>query len=272
MSNPSVSIVIPVYNRAHLVHRAIDSALAQTYPCEILVVDHGSTDDIGSVIKVYGNRIRYIRREIDNGPIAAWRDGAEQATGDYLHFTYDDDWIQHDFIAKCLELLSSDVAFVYTRAKVHGLASNAERILFKHPGGIRPVSFVCKFLLTANLTISPGCALFRTSDVRKHLLPEIPNANGVYGKNSGVGEDALLFLLTSLNYPYYGHVSETLADFYADPKSITMDAIASGSMQELKSSYSHAKKYYLSQPNAVRMPGYFGKLTLKAHLAFLRML
>ncbi|NCC37458.1 MAG: glycosyltransferase family 2 protein, partial [Chloroflexia bacterium] len=83
----NASIVIPVFNRAHLVHRALDSALTQTYRCEVLLVDHGSTDDIASVVRHYGERIRYVRRENDQGPIVCWRDGIEQATGEVVHIT-----------------------------------------------------------------------------------------------------------------------------------------------------------------------------------------
>lgn len=252
MANPSASIVIPVYNRAHLVHRAIDSALAQSHPCEILVVDHGSTDDIGSVINRYGNQIRYIRRETDNGPIEAWRDGAEQATGEYLHFTYDDDWIQPDFMEKCIAHLRSDVAFVYTRVTLHGAENRTRTKHLVHPPGTRSINDIVKYFLSLDLTISPGCAVFRRSDVLKYLLSEIPGANGIYGKRSGVGEDLLLFLLTSLHYPKYAHINEYLADFLAHDGSITINAIESGRFDKLKKAYRLAKDYYLEQPGAIK--------------------
>src|SRR5665647_743491 len=101
MPSSRTSIVIPVFNRAHMVRRAIDSALEQTVPCEVVLVDHGSTDDIGGVVSAYGSRIRYVRREKDQGAIACWRDGVEQATGELVHITYDDDWLQPTFVEQC---------------------------------------------------------------------------------------------------------------------------------------------------------------------------
>lgn len=252
MNITTASIVIPVYNRAHLVSRAIDSALAQTLPCEVVLVDHGSSDNIASIVKKYGERIRYIRREQDRGPIACWIDGAQQATGEYLHFTYDDDWIQPRFIEKCIENFAEDVAFVYSRVTVHDQSLSNMGVIVRHPPGLHSVRDVVQYLLSKPLTISPGCATFRRRDVLKNLMPDIPGANGVYGKNSGVGEDLLLFLLTSIDYNNYVHIAEPLANFLSHPGSITINAQESGNGSNLADAYGVAKSYYLTRAGAVK--------------------
>lgn len=248
----ATSIVIPVFNRAHLVHRAIDSALSQTVACEVLLVDHGSTDNIGEIASRYADRIRYIRREQDRGALAAWRDGIEQATGELVHITYDDDWLQPTFVERCEPLLRSDVAFVYTSATVHDLEDNPVEVLNVHPAGIRPIGEIVDFLLRAPLGISPGCALFRRSDALRNLLPYVPRTDMERGKSTGAGEDLLLFLLTSLDYPRYAHVAEPLADFLAHPGSITIGASLAGKIDKLANDYAAAKAYYLEQPGARR--------------------
>ena len=63
--NPTVSIVIPVYNGANYLRAAIDSALAQTYPdIEIIVVNDGSDDggETRDVLVSFGSRIRYLEK------------------------------------------------------------------------------------------------------------------------------------------------------------------------------------------------------------------
>jgi glycosyltransferase involved in cell wall biosynthesis len=244
------SVVIPTFNRAALVRRAIDSALAQTHACEVIVCDHGSTDATPEVAARYGDRIRYIRRNEDNGPIVCWRDGLEQASGDVVHINYDDDWIEPEFMAKCVALLDDDVGFVYTQYALHDMATGAVTFSSRHPAGVRPMRDIVRYLLATPLTISPGCALFRRKDALKNLLLEVPGASGVYGKNSGVGEDLLLFLLTSLDYPRYAYVAEPMANFMVHPQSITINAIASNKFGELASAYANAKAHYHRQPGS----------------------
>lgn len=247
----TASIVIPTFNRAHLVHRAIESALQQTYPCEVILCDHGSTDNTPQVAKRYSNKIRYIRKDTDNGPIVCWKDGIEQAKGEIVHLTYDDDWIEPTFMERAIALLHDDVGFVYTNATVYQLDESLPSIQFRHPPNIRPMGDIVKYLLEISLTISPGCAIFRKKDMLKNLLLEIPGARGRYGKNTGVGEDLLLFLLTSLDYPKYGHVKEPLACFLAHSGSITIDAIQSGICNDLKYAYDRAKIYYFTNPGSL---------------------
>ncbi len=246
----SASIVIPTFNRAGLVSHAIESALAQTYPCEVIVCDHGSTDATPDVAARYGDRIRYIRRSEDRGPIVCWRDGLEYASGDVVHLNYDDDWIDPEFMAKCIALLHDDVGFVYTQYALHEMATGSIALSSRHPAGIRPMRDIVRHLLRTPLTISPGCALFRRKDTLKNLLLEVPGASGIYGKNSGVGEDLLLFLLTSLDYPRYAYVAEPIAHLTAHPQSITINAIASKNYDQLSAAYANAKTHYYHQPRS----------------------
>lgn len=247
----AVSIVIPTFNRSKLVRRAIDSSLLQTVPVEVVVCDHGSSDDTPAVAASYGARIRYVRREQDQGPIVCWRDGIENSSGEFIHINYDDDWIDPTFIEKTLPMLRPGVGFVYTRTRIHEPGNPQTKVLLRHPPGIRPVSQIVQFLLREKLPISPGCALFRKRDALKNLLLEVPGAEGRYGKNSGVGEDLLLFLLATLDYSSYAHLPDAVSHFLAHPASITTQAGSSGRMDALAKAYQRAKDYYLRQPGSL---------------------
>jgi glycosyltransferase involved in cell wall biosynthesis len=245
----TASIIIPTFNRANLLHRAIEASIAQTYPCEVIVCDHGSTDNTPEVVSKYKDKVRYIRREQDKGPIVCWRDGVEQATGEIVHINYDDDWLDLRFMEKTINLMHDDVGFVYSNAVIHYENSNDTRISFKHPPNFGDTRDIIRYLLASPGPISPGCAIFRRRDALKNLLSAIPGAEGVYGNNSGVGEDLLLFLLTAMDYPKYAYVPETLAHFLAHPGSITIASGLSGRKQMLFDAYANAKKYFLKVSN-----------------------
>jgi glycosyltransferase involved in cell wall biosynthesis len=91
-SAPFFSIVIPTYNRAGTIPRAVGSCLAQTFgDFEVIVVDDGSQDDTGRVVGAIGDgRIRYLRTA-NAGAAAARNTGAAAAAGSYLCFLDSDD-------------------------------------------------------------------------------------------------------------------------------------------------------------------------------------
>src|SRR5690348_2664864 len=86
-----VSVIIPTYNRARLVGRAIQSVLAQTYrDIEVIIVDDGSVDDTRAVVQAFGPRVRYFYQE-NAGVTAARNLGMGNARGEFLAFLDSDD-------------------------------------------------------------------------------------------------------------------------------------------------------------------------------------
>lgn len=102
---PLVSIIIPAYNAAATLAEAIDSALAQRYPrIEVLVVDDGSADRTPEVLRSYGDRIRWVRK--DNGGLPAARNtGHLHTQGELIAWLDADDRAHPDRIALQVELL-----------------------------------------------------------------------------------------------------------------------------------------------------------------------
>ncbi len=93
-SAPLVSVVIPTYNRAKVIERALVTAFAQTYRnLEIIIVDDGSTDNTAAVLAPYMDRIRYIYQE-NQGASGARNHGIREARGKYIAFLdSDDEWL-----------------------------------------------------------------------------------------------------------------------------------------------------------------------------------
>jgi len=94
---PTVSVIIPTYNRAYLVGRAIQSVLNQTYQdFELITVDDASTDNTENLIKEFqqkDKRIIYLKHEQNEGGSAARNTGIKVSRGKYIAFLdSDDEW------------------------------------------------------------------------------------------------------------------------------------------------------------------------------------
>jgi glycosyltransferase involved in cell wall biosynthesis len=115
-----VSVIIPAYNAAGWVGRAIDSALAQDYEQrEILVVDDGSTDSTPELLQAYGERIRVLHQS--NGGLSSARNlGIRHARGEFLAFLDADDyWLPEKLGRQVLCMRENDrLGFCSTRTRV----------------------------------------------------------------------------------------------------------------------------------------------------------
>lgn len=96
MRKTKISVIIPTYNRARFIKRAISSVLCQTYQnFEIIVVDGPSTDNTQDIVKkIQDKRIKYMRPKIQRGVSAARNAGIDQAKGEFIAFLdSDDEWL-----------------------------------------------------------------------------------------------------------------------------------------------------------------------------------
>lgn len=86
MEQPLVSVVLPTWNRAEYLPRAMDSVLAQSYErLELIVVDDGSTDQTRQVVEAMKDgRIRYMRTPSNRGVSSARNAGIRRARGEYV--------------------------------------------------------------------------------------------------------------------------------------------------------------------------------------------
>jgi len=242
-----VTIMIPTFNRSGYLQEAIASAIAQTYPCHIIVCDHGSTDDTPQVMKKYKTDVTYIRREEDFGPHFCWLDGVLHSKTKYVKILYDDDWIEPTFVEKTLALMKDDVSCVITNANIcfeSGKDRRVTKSIFFNKTGIFSNFIIQSELLLLGGVISPSAVLFR----REELI------DGIYqgrlwkkGGNyyHGVGPDMFVMLLGFLRYPKIGLINEELATFRAHDKSITMDAKKeSGKSNSIQSAYEDVIEFY----------------------------
>jgi glycosyltransferase involved in cell wall biosynthesis len=114
------SVIIPSFNRVHIIERAIEAVLQQTYQnFELLVVDDGSTDHTQTIIEPYlkDQRIKYIYQ--NNGGVCAARNkGALNSTGDYLIFFDSDDFVEETWLEDFYNIKDHNYDIIFCNMKV----------------------------------------------------------------------------------------------------------------------------------------------------------
>jgi glycosyltransferase involved in cell wall biosynthesis len=131
MQSPFFSVILPTYNRANMIGRAIESVIAQTYTnWELLVVDDGSTDNTKQVVEAYNDsRIRYIYQE-NAERSAARNNGIDNAKGEYVCFIDSDDYYFDNHLQTFDEEIKNnqivDVFFGYNVVENEGVLKNSK--------------------------------------------------------------------------------------------------------------------------------------------------
>jgi glycosyltransferase involved in cell wall biosynthesis len=125
------SVIIPTYNRASFITKAIDSILRQSFnDYEIVVVDDGSTDTTRQALQQYGKRITVVH-QANSGVGAARNRGIGNANGKWIAFLDSDDEWKENYLARQLEHIRSNPSVI-------AFITNAINI---HPGGVRHTHF-----------------------------------------------------------------------------------------------------------------------------------
>ncbi len=151
---PAVSVIIPAFNRADVLGRAIDSVLAQTYPdFELIVVDDGSTDRTAEVVQTFADpRIRYIP-QANAGVAAARNTGLAEARGRFVAFLDSDDrFLPHKLAVQVAVLEASpEVGLVAGGYRV--VSASGEPLIERHPWHAWPRLDVQTWLYACPVTV-----------------------------------------------------------------------------------------------------------------------
>ncbi|WP_288378461.1 glycosyltransferase family A protein [uncultured Massilia sp.] len=221
-SAPKFSVIIPNYNNAGTLARALDSALSQTWPAhEIIVVDDGSVDDSRAVAASYGDRIVYLYQP-NAGVSAARNAGVRHASGDWLAFLDADDtfaperlaahadWIRRDpdldFLLSDQDFRAPDGSFLHRSidATPFGRA-----LLERHRGQVEIVLGEDDF----GPLIGYGFVEIRTLSLPRHTFERL----GGFPLGKKIGEDVHLMVRLCAASRRVGVVTQSLADYYLYP-------------------------------------------------------
>lgn len=135
------SIIIPTYNRANTISRAIKSVVGQTYSnWELIIVDDGSTDNTLEVVRSYiDDRIKYFYKDHEERSVAR-NFGIDKSSGLYISFLDDDDYYMPEFLSEfyitIIESKSPVAMFMcmeYTETKGNKILNKIPEFLLVNP-------------------------------------------------------------------------------------------------------------------------------------------
>lgn len=211
--NFKVSVIIPTYNRARLLPRAIQSVLNQTYNnFELIIVDDGSIDNTEDVVKKFQKsdpRIIYIKNDKNKGPSASRNIGIEIAKGEYIAFQdSDDEWLPEKIEKqiKFFEDTPLDVGVVYTG---FWRIENNKKIYIPFSWIKQKDGYIHKEILKGNFIGTP------TILVKKECFKKV----GLFDETLFQLEDWELLIRISKDYKFK-YVNEALVISYFTPNSV----------------------------------------------------
>ena len=200
-SGPLVSVVMPAYNVAWCIGRAVASVLAQDFrACELIVVNDGSTDGTRALLEGYGAAITVINQE-NRGMSAARNAGIRRARGMYVAFLDADDWWLAGKLSRQVELMHGrpEIGFSSTTVRVEdddGRLLN----LWRCPNGSTEILAT---LFAQNAAIAGGCSAVMA---RRDLLDRV----GLFDESLRGFEDPDLWMRLAA-VSGYACIDETLA-------------------------------------------------------------
>ena len=200
---PLVSVVIPTFNHASYLARALQSVLDQTYTnWEAIVIDNHSTDKTDEVMASFADpRIIYLKIH-NNGVIAASRNvGIRAAKGEWIAFLDSDDWWTVDKLQVCFDCINDKVDLVYHDLKI--IRDPPSLFKRKHIKSRQVIKPVLKDLLLKGNTIATTSVV-----VRKSLLEQI------------CGMDESVKMIAAEDYNTWLRIAQLTDNFLYIPKSL----------------------------------------------------
>lgn len=135
---PSVSILIPVYNAEKYLEQCLDSCINQTYKnIEIVCVNDGSTDSSAEILNKYAqkdSRVKVYSQK--NGGIAkAYETAVKNANGEWIYLLDNDDWLNLQAIEFLVKKAAKDIKidYIYCKYQTWYIEKKGEFLRFKHP-------------------------------------------------------------------------------------------------------------------------------------------
>jgi glycosyltransferase involved in cell wall biosynthesis len=256
VQKPTVSVLIPVYNREQYIGECIQSALDQTVTAiEVIVVDNVSDDWTWEICLDYAQldaRVKVFQNDENLGPVRNWQRCLELSSSPYSKILFSDDLLAKN----CLELMLAriddpEVAFVYSAAAIGETLETANIGYSLGVDQLVDRDEMLRNIIRFRAPLSPGAILIRRKDLEENLHLSIPTAVSRPFSEHGAGPDVMISLLTIMKYSAVAHIVRPLVFFRSHPGSFSIDD-AGGRVRD---GYSSAIAYFLREHGLLELWG-----------------
>jgi len=203
------SIILPTFNRAHMIHLAIESVLNQTYKdLELIIIDDGSTDKTKDIIDKYiekDNRVKYLHQK-NKERSAARNKGIKEAIGDWICFLDSDDIYHTNHLEEFKNLIKktdSKRGLYFSGLSYGKYSESKEQYDLSHKNNI-------EFVLLNTIGTPRACV--HKSIILKHQFNE----------KIRIGEDRELWSRILKNHPLYWHNKKTFIEIEHPNRSVNL--------------------------------------------------
>ncbi len=201
---PKVSIIIATYNRAHLLPRAIESVLSQSFQdWEMIIIDDNSKDSTESVVKKYlsDSRIRFIQHSQNMHIMQTRKEGVNEAQGEYIAMLDDDDiWDDTEKLKKQTEFLENNKDYNLIGTNAHAVDEKGNALfVIRYPLLDRDIR---KKILIKNCFINSSVLFRKHSALECGLYEESEKYVEDYGLWLRMGREGKLRNLPDLSVKY----------------------------------------------------------------------
>lgn len=206
LEEPRVAVVVPAYNRAEVIGRALESILSQKYlPTEIVVVDDGSSDGTADAVAQFGSMVRCVRKT--NGGVSSARNfGIEQSQSEWIAFLDSDDCWYPDKLVRQAVILQKYPFLKWCSCNGVLVSPQSQRlhtIAGQNALELRDSGYFSSYFRAAGRG-----AWFHTNGMLIHRT--VFNEVGLFDTSLSRSEDLDLWWRIAMKYPAIGYVPQPM--------------------------------------------------------------
>lgn len=216
-----ITVLIPTFNRAEEVRRALESLCLQTYSdFFVIVTDNHSSDKTEQVVASYAEKLNltYIKASKNFGPVQNWVRGLQAVRTEWVKILWSDDWLEPSALEELISFRDKhNLDVVLCGGYGHSPAGRVRQV--KEGFVQRSWAQVVSMLIAGTIPVSASAGLLRTDEALNGLLTNLLDP---LAYSTAIGPDLLLLYWPVIHGGIVGYLPKPLVNVFASEDSISV--------------------------------------------------